>query len=460
MQERIRRWLPGRFALGAPGARARRVPRRELERRRERAALIGVATVLAIVVVLLGGGAVYQYWYLPSQVVVRVNGEPITRADYWKMRKLELLNQVSQYQQLANLTTGQQSAQYQQLADQARRQLQTVEQDPINQTTVEQMIDDLIVVQRMGRLGVAIDPSELEAYTLNLFSSIPLLSPTPTLGVDPTAAAWATATAAVTPTPTPTPTPEPGVTPTPLPTPTPTPSVTPTPTATIPPEEARATATALMGEYQQNVFEQAGLSLADFQRLVVRPLLAREKVQRALEEQVPLRAEHVYARHILLATRDAAEQALADIRAGAEFAEVARQRSIDSDTAPNGGDLGWLPRGYMPEEFDEVAFSLQPGEVGGPVQTIYGWHVIQVLERDPDRPISVRMLAALRSRAFERWLDEQRRTSTIEWHLGLTPRPTPVTQPFFAPPDAPPTPTPTPTPQPEGEGTPGATPTP
>jgi len=360
MLERIRRWLPGQREVAQAGVRSRRVPRRERERVRERAALIGVATILAIVALLLSGGAVYQYWYLPRQVIVEVNGEPITRGDYWKMRKLELLNQISQYQQLANLTTGQQSAQYQQLADQAREQLQTVEEDPINQPTVEQMVDDLIVVQRMGQLGLSIDRSELEEYTLSLFSSVPILTPTPTLGVDPTAAAWATATAAITPTPSPTPTPEPGVTPTPSPTATPTPSVTPTATPTVPPEEARATATALMGEYHDTVLDQAGLSLEDFKRLVVRPLLAREKVQRALEEQIPLRGEQIHARHILLATREAAEQALADIQNGADFATVAKERSIDSDTAPNGGDLGWLPRGYMPPEFDAVAFSLQP----------------------------------------------------------------------------------------------------
>jgi peptidyl-prolyl cis-trans isomerase C len=147
-----------------------------------------------------------------------------------------------------------------------------------------------------------------------------------------------------------------------------------------------------------------------------------------------------------LATREAAEQALADIQGGADFATIARERSIDSDTAPNGGDLGWLPRGSMPSAFDEVAFALAPGEVGGPVQTQYGWHIVKVLERDPDRPLSERMLQALRGQALSRWLDEQRRTATIRWHLGLTPLPTPAVQPFVAPPDAPPTPTPTPTP--------------
>jgi len=88
MQEWVRRWLPGRPRETTPSVRRRRVPRRERERVQERAALVGVAVVLALVAALLGGGAVYQYWYLPRQVVVEVNGESITRGDYWKVRKL------------------------------------------------------------------------------------------------------------------------------------------------------------------------------------------------------------------------------------------------------------------------------------------------------------------------------------------------------------------------------------
>ncbi|MFN3337441.1 MAG: post-translocation molecular chaperone, partial [Thermomicrobium sp.] len=72
MQEWVRRWLPDRRRETTPSVRRRRVPRRERERVQERAALVGVAVVLALVAALLGGGAVSQYWYLPRQVVVEV----------------------------------------------------------------------------------------------------------------------------------------------------------------------------------------------------------------------------------------------------------------------------------------------------------------------------------------------------------------------------------------------------
>ena len=474
MRQQVRqrlRW-PSRPAMPA----RRRLSRREREQLQQRIAVAVVALAMVIVVALLGIGAVYQYVYLPRQVLVVVNGEAITRQDYWKMRKLELLNQVSQYRQLANLTTGQQSLQYQQLADQAEQQLPTVERDPVNESTIDQMIDDRIIVQRATELGVRLSDAEVQAYLVQLFAPAPLTSPTPTLPIDPTAAAWATATAAATPTPSPEAEPAspepaeraqtpvatapvtgaptavpstPGVTPpelsqTPGPAPSPSPTVMPTPT--LNPEDVRATATATISEYQRQVLERAGMSLADFQRLFVQPLLAREKVQRVLEEAVPLRAEHVHAAHILLATEDAARATVEELRGGADFAQIARERSIDTTTAPNGGDLGWFPRGYMPDAFDAVAFRLQPGEISDPVKTEFGWHLVTVLGREDDRPLTIDMLQVLRQRAFTKWLETQRATSVITWHAGLRPLPTPPPPPFFPPPDAPPTPTPTPSP--------------
>ncbi len=488
MREHVRQWLrwPGR-----PAGPGRRLSRREREQRQQRIVVAFVTVASLFVLLLLAVGAIYQYVYLPRQVLVVVNGEEIIRQDYWKVRKLELLNQVSQYRQLANLTTGQQSIQYQQLADQAEQQLPTVERDPVNESTLGQMIENLIVVQRAPELGVSLSDAEVEEYLAQLFAPGPLASPTPTLGVDPTAAAWATATAtaAVTPTPTPEPTPTPGATPagtttpalgptielqtpaagTPAPaetplglseTPSPGASPTPTlmPTATLSPGDLRATATATIAEYQRQVLQRAGMSLADFRRLFVEPLFAREQVQRILQERIPLRAEQVHAAHILLATEEAARSTVDELRSGADFAELARQQSIDTTTAPNGGDLGWFPRGYMPEAFDSVAFRLQPGEISDPVKTDFGWHIIMVLERADDRPLSVEMLQALRQRAFTTWLEKQHESSEISWRAGLRPPPTPVPPPFMPPPDAPPTPTPTPTAQPES--TPQASPTP
>ena len=96
-------------------------------------------------------------------------------------------------------------------------------------------------------------------------------------------------------------------------------------------------------------------------------------------------AEEVRARHILVKTEAEAREALAQIRGGAPFAEVARQRSGDG-SAVQGGDLGFFTREQMVPEFSQVAFALQAGELSEPVETQFGWHLIKLEERRQSPP--------------------------------------------------------------------------
>jgi len=96
--------------------------------------------------------------------------------------------------------------------------------------------------------------------------------------------------------------------------------------------------------------------------------------------------ERVQARHILLksdATNDAAvkvkaEDLLKQIKSGADFAKLAKEKSEDTGSAQNGGELGWIVRGQTVPEFEKAAFTLKPGETSGLVKTEYGYHIIQV----------------------------------------------------------------------------------
>jgi len=103
--------------------------------------------------------------------------------------------------------------------------------------------------------------------------------------------------------------------------------------------------------------------------------------------------EQRLASHILVrvapgadeATRKAAEEKARRLAAeaqapGADFAALARANSEDPGSRDGGGDLGWVERGMMVAPFEEALFSMQPGEVRGPVQTDFGWHVLQLRE--------------------------------------------------------------------------------
>ena len=91
--------------------------------------------------------------------------------------------------------------------------------------------------------------------------------------------------------------------------------------------------------------------------------------------------EEIHARHILVASEDQAKKLIADLKAGADFAALAKANSTDPGAA-SGGDLGFFKATDMLPEFSAAAFALKPGQVADtPVQTRYGWHVIKVEER-------------------------------------------------------------------------------
>jgi len=83
------------------------------------------------------------------------------------------------------------------------------------------------------------------------------------------------------------------------------------------------------------------------------------------------------AAHILLDSEDKAIELKAQIDAGADFAEMARANSSDG-AAQNGGDLGWFGLGMMVKPFEDAVVTMKAGEVKGPVQTDFGWHLIKL----------------------------------------------------------------------------------
>lgn len=108
-------------------------------------------------------------------------------------------------------------------------------------------------------------------------------------------------------------------------------------------------------------------------------------------------AESVRASHILVsAPRDGdaaaktqararAEQVLKDVKAGKDFAALAKQHSQDPGSAPNGGDLGYFTAGQMVGPFNDAAFSLKPGATSGIVETDFGFHIIRVVDKKAGR---------------------------------------------------------------------------
>jgi peptidyl-prolyl cis-trans isomerase C len=87
----------------------------------------------------------------------------------------------------------------------------------------------------------------------------------------------------------------------------------------------------------------------------------------------------INASHILVETEDEAKELIELLKGGADFAELAKERST-GPSGPNGGELGWFTRGRMVPEFEDAVFALEVGQISDPVQTQFGWHVITVNE--------------------------------------------------------------------------------
>jgi peptidyl-prolyl cis-trans isomerase C len=109
----------------------------------------------------------------------------------------------------------------------------------------------------------------------------------------------------------------------------------------------------------------------------------RELYQQVIKEMAG--EQEIHARHILVGTEDDAKAVFEQLRKGADFAALAKERSKDPSSS-EGGDLGYFTRDRMVPEFADAAFKLQVGQISDPVKTEFGWHIIK-LEDKRNRPI-------------------------------------------------------------------------
>lgn len=138
-----------------------------------------------------------------------------------------------------------------------------------------------------------------------------------------------------------------------------------------------------------------------------RSMMISSQMFERVTQGVPTEAEQVHARHILMANQDEVRNLLTQLQSGADFAEIARQYSLDPSTKESGGDLGFFPRGTLVvPEVEDVAFSLSVGQISDVVQSAMGFHVVQVLERVQDKPLTEESWQALREATFRDWVSQ------------------------------------------------------
>ncbi len=412
-----------------------------LERERRQVALLRwiVFGSIALALGIIAYGYLDLNYFKLKKPVAEVNGELIT-TKAWQERvifqRINLTNQLQQmvfYQQNFGFDTSQQ-----QQAIQMRLQNDQV----LGQEVLDQMIDETLIRQQAKKLGITVSEQEVDEALQQDYGFFPNGTKTPT--VTPTEFAvptlsseqltlyphTATPTEFLTPTPSPTGTPDPAATKTATPT-----QAVPTPTFVPLPATATATPFTLDGYKNAYATSIANLETSGISESTIRSLyesqLYRQKVMDAVTVDTPRTAEQVWARHILVDDARTAGIVRALLLGGKDFAETAEQFSKDTGSAASGGDLGWFGKGAMVAEFETAAFSQKIGEIGLPVKTQFGFHIIQVLGH-ADIPLSPSQYEQARETAFTEWLEQVKKDSAIliheEWRnnvppsTGLTPQ--------------------------------------
>ncbi len=364
-----------------PDAHSRKqLSRKERENRQKRTLYVFGAMTAGLILLVLVYGYYQEYIAKPSAPVAVVNDKTISTRDYQALvryQRLQLTSTTATLQdQLSRLDpTVEEQAFLVQYLQQQLQQLQTQALSLPSQT-FEDMIDDELIRQEAARRNIQVSPEEVQTEIEQQFGyerNPPTPTPTPI-----------TTTAAIT--------------------------VTPTPT------ESPMTADEFQtnyGEYVLAIRKNAGFTEAAFRRLFESSTY-RKKLQTALESEVPTTAEQIHARHILVKTEEEAQKVVERLKAGEDFATLAKELSTDEANKAEGGDLGWFPRGQMVTAFEEAAFVLQPGQTSDIVKTDFGYHIIQLVERDPNRPLDEAALAQKQSSALDDWLAVQRTADTVK----------------------------------------------
>ena len=416
------------------------------EAKQTRLILIITVVVGTIILGLLVYGIIDQTLIRPRTPIAQVGDTTITAREfesYVQYTRVQLLNQSFQYYTFYQ-QFGEFGASFLQNAQTIALQLN----QPISfgRDILDEMIDNVIIRDEAAKRGISVSEAEIDEAIRAAFGFFPDGTPTPTVTatIQPTPTLSETQLALITLTPTATVAPEEDVEEPPVPqednddqdvvisepevfedeltepadideelelpgldleipaTPEATPTITLTPTPYT--EEL----------FNQNIrdfnklYAPYNFDIDDLRAIFEVQLLRERLIEDISQDLEPVKSE-VWARHILVETLDEALEVLSLLEQGEDFHTLAETYSLDESNREQGGNLGWFDQNTMVMEFSEVAFSLGEGEISDPVETTFGFHIIQVLgQRESQIPPEEFMTQ--KQNAFVEWLTEQRNT--------------------------------------------------
>ncbi|NJL56589.1 hypothetical protein HC928_16545 [bacterium] len=388
-----------------------------------------MGATIAFIVLIVAIALVVDQVINPQRTVATVNGEQISLGEYEQRVRLERVignrrinDSLNDFLDLGFTTDVNQA--FQQLVQFdpqfSRLYNEVTVPDQLGLRVLNQMIDEVLIRAEAEARGITVTDEDVQAEIDAFFDfdreAVLLLEAEETPEPEPTATLTPTPFVTRTPSPTPTITPTPEIEPTATLTPFPTaiPSATPNVQEQLDSQQDR------VEDLYAAIRAETGMSDDDidayFRTQALRSKLAEEVAQ--------IGEQGLYAdtRHILVTTEEEALEVIAALNAGESFADLARALSLDNGgeqgtggSAARGGELGWaLVAGFV-EPFADAVEAATVGEIVGPVETDFGFHVIQVRARE-QRDLTESQIEQQRENEFTAWLDEQREAedNTIE----------------------------------------------
>lgn len=399
--------------------------RLQQEQQRRKMLLIAFGVVFALILVVILYGLIDQTFLKMRKPVAKVGDETIQSGEFIKMVKLErqqMNGQAYQYESYKQFFAfdEQNTAYFDSLIQQIQSQMAIPES--VGATVIQKMIDQKVIRFYAEENGITVTDQEILEAIQRDFAYFPNGTPTP----ENTATPYATSTlsptqlALVSATPTVEPVEEnmedvegedtegvevedteevedlSEVAPTALPTPT------------------VYTEDLYQENYQEFVqnFSEIGLNEEDIYDLY-RTQIISQKVFDLITADTPTIEDQLWARHILVATEEEAQEVLNRLENGEDWAEIAAEVSTDDSNKDRGGDLGWFGRNRMVAEFETAAYELEVGEISAPVETTFGFHIIQLLGKEA-RPLDTSTVEQNKQLVFSEWLTAEKEKYTIE----------------------------------------------
>lgn len=383
--------------------------RAEREEEIQRQVIRAVGVTIAVLLVIIIGAFLIEQVIVPSQTVAVVNGEAITVGEFREAVTFERNRLLLQFNQLQS--AGLDINQIAQQEPYATWLNEINVPDQLGLRVLNDLVDAKLVQQEAEERNVTVNEEAIQQSINTFFGYDP--TEVALIGVEPTA------------TDVPTETPTPFVSPTPSPTPTITPTLGPDETQevvepTLTPQPTVVSPTQSAEEVLENFeanqanfrdyFSTAGLGSNVVDSYFERLALERELADVVFGESDTLLYADV--RHILVETEEQALEVLDALENGESFADLARAVSTDPGSGSRGGELGDSYVGNYVPEFQEAVENAEIGEIVGPVESEFGFHIIQVRSREERSGEDVEaQLESAKQQNFSNYLEDLRESN-------------------------------------------------